>query len=290
MPNSYLSTQNVRDQQQINFLTAQFTNPFRGLNPIYGTTISRAQLLRPFPQFWQCFGGGAIGYSWYHSLQARAEKRFSQGYTFQLAYTWSKLMEAMEFLNPADPTPYEVIGNFDRPHRLAMNGIWEIPIGRGRRFGSDLSSALNMILGGWQLSGVAVRQAGAPLGFGNVIFNGDLKDIQLPKSERSADRWINTSAGFNRNSSQQLQSNLRTFPLRFNGIRGDGRATWDFAAIKDFPIQEGVSMQFRAEVYNAWNHANFNNPNTSPTSSAFGSITSTTTEARTWQFSLKLNF
>jgi hypothetical protein len=278
------------DQARINFLTTQVPNPFRGLDPIYGTNISRANLLRPYPQFGNITFEESIGYSWYHSLQLRGEKRFSQGYTFQGTYTWSNLMEAVEFLNPSDPAPTEVIGVFDRPHRVTISGIWEIPVGRGRRFGSRLPVVLNALAGGWQLSGVVVRQAGPPLSFGNVIFTGNLDDIRLPKGERSDTRWFNTEAGFNRNSAQQLDSNIRTFPLRIGEARADGRATWDFSAIKNIQVWRQAVLQFRAEVYNAWNHPNFREPNTSPTSSDFGVTTRLGTDPRNAQFSLKLKF
>ncbi len=148
-----------------------------------------------------------------------------------------------------------------------------MPFGRGRALGSNWRPVTNFILGGWQLSGVVQRQSGAPLGFGNAIFNGDLKDIVLPKSERSVDRWFNTEAGFNRNSAQQLANNIRAFPLRFSGIRKDGQARWDFSVIKNFKVTEKATMQFRAECFNAWNHPNLSGPNTTPTNSNFGIIT-----------------
>jgi hypothetical protein len=288
LPLTYLSTSATRDQATINYLSATFPNPFLGTNPIYGSVISRGDLLKPYPQFGSISVAEPVGYSWYHALQTRAERRMANGFTFQLGYTWSKLMEATQYLNAADPAPYETIGPLDRTHRLTMSGIWEIPVGEGRRFGASLPAVVDLFVGGWQLGGVVVRQSGAPLDFGNVIFTGDLKDIALPKDERSVDRWFNTAAGFNTNSAQQLSSNVRTFPLRLSGVRTDGRATWDFSLIKNVEIA-ATTLQFRAEVYNAWNHPNFNNPNNSPTSTAFGRITSAG-DARSWQFSLKLKF
>lgn len=288
-PEQYLSRLATRDQGAIDFLSATFPNPFLGTDPIYGARISRGSLLQPYPHFGYMGVTEPIGYSWYHSLQVRGEKRFSRGYTFQLAYTWSKLMEATEFLNPTDLTPYESVSGLDRTHRVAMSGIWEIPFGRGRQFGTKLPGPVNFIAGGWQISTVIVRQAGPPLGFGNAIFNGDVNTLALPKGQRDVDRWFNTEAGFNRNPAQQLGANIRAFPLRFSGLRGDGRATWDFSAIKNFPIREALTLQVRADAYNAWNHANLNPPNTSPTSSAFGRITSAA-EGRNFQFSLWLKF
>jgi hypothetical protein len=290
-PAQYLSTSRVRDQGTIDSLAQQLSNPFQGLDPIYGSTISRAALLTPYPHFSGVTSYlDPIGYSWYHALQTRLEKRFSQGYTFQMIYTWAKLMEAVDVLNPSDPKRYEVIGGFDRTHRLAMSGIWEIPVGRGRHFGSRMPAVANLLVGGWQLSGVVALQSGALLSWGNVIFNGDLKDIELPSSQRTVDRWFNTEASFNRDSRQQLASNIRTFPFRLSGLRAQNVSRWDFSIVKQFPIYERLTFQFRAEVYNALNHPSFGSPNTSPTSSAFGYITGTTNEPRQWQLAGRLTF
>jgi len=136
----------------------------------------------------------------------------------------------------------------------------------------------------------SLEEVWAPLGFGNALFTGKLEDIVLPKSERKAERWFRTDVGFNRNTAQQLDRNIRTFPLRFSGVRSDGQARWDFSTIKNFPIGERVKAQFRAEVFNAWNHTNLGAPNVTPTSSAFGTITGTASDARTWQFALKITF
>jgi hypothetical protein len=289
-PLQYLSTLPVRDQARINSLTTQIPNPFRGLDPIYGATISRANLLRPYPEFGNITVEESIGASQYHSVQFRGERRFSRGYTFQATYTWSQLMEAVEFLNAADPMPTEVIGVFDRPHRVTLSGIWEIPVGRGRRFGAGLPNALDAIVGGWQLGGVVVQQAGPPLNFGNILFTGNLDDIALSGDDRSDTKWFNTDAGFNRNSAQQLDWNVRTFPLRIGEARADGRVTWDLSAIKNFRLWREAVLQVRAEVYNLWNRANFREPNTSPTSSDFGVTTRLGTDPRNAQFSLKLKF
>jgi hypothetical protein len=290
-PAEYLSRSPVRDQRTIDFLSQTFPNPFAGIHPIYGANISRGNLLRPYPHFNGVSFTEPIGYSWYHSLQTRLEKRFSRGYTFQLSYTWSKTMEATEFLNAVDPLPYESIGSLDRPHRLVASGIWEIPVGRGRAFGSMLPAPVELFLGGWQLNGIVQKQSGQPLGFGDVwtLFTGNPEDIALPRSQRSVDRWFNTDAGFNRNNSQQLASNLRVSPLRFSGIRGDGQSRWDFSAIKMFRLTEQVKAQFRAEVLNAWNHPNLTGPNTTPTNTAFGTITGQDVP-RSWTFSLKVSF
>ncbi len=289
-PNQYLSTLSTRDDARINYLSQQFPNPFRGTNPIYGANISRANLLRPYPQFGGITLELPVGYSWYHSLQVRAERRFQNGFTFQAAYTFSKLMEAIEYLNPADSLPYESISSFNRPHRLASSGIWEVPLGRGRRFGSSLSRPADYVIGGWQIGAIVALQSGGPMGFGNAIFNGDVRNIALPGAQRDVDRWFNIDAGFNRNANQALASNVRAFPLRFSGVSSPGQKSWDFSLVKNFPIREALKVQFRADAYNAWNHTNFNAPNTTPANTAFGRITGTAGDSRNWQLSLRVVF
>lgn len=289
-PAQYLSTSRTRDTQTINFLSQSFPNPFFGTNPIYTANISRANLLRPYPQFSGITVEEPIGYTWYHALQLRTEKRFSHDYTLTLAYTWSKAMQATEFLNPTDPRPYESISDLDRTHHLVITGIWDLPFGRSRRFGGNWAKPVDFIAGGWQLNGVVQRQSGAPLAFGDVwtIFTGNSKEVVLPKDQRSVDHWFNT-AGFDRNSANALANNIRVSPLRFSSIRADGQARWDFSLIKKFPITEKVQMQYRAECINALNHPNLFAPNTTPSSSAFGSSTNQDVP-RLWQMSLTLKF
>ncbi|MBL8219456.1 MAG: carboxypeptidase regulatory-like domain-containing protein [Bryobacterales bacterium] len=290
-PAEYLSRTGVRDQNTINFLGANSRNPFLGLNPIYGQNISRANRLRPYPHFGNITVNVPTGYSWYHSLQMRAERRFAKGYTLMLAYTWSKSMEATEFLNSVDTRPYESISALDRPHRIVVSGIWELPFGKGRHWGSKLPAALEFFAGGWQLNGIMQRQSGPPLGFGDVwtLFTGNPDSIKLSKSQRNPDRWFNTDAGFNRNAAQQLASNYRVSALRFGGIRGDGQSRWDLSAIKNFRLTERIGIQFRAECLNAMNHPNLFAPNTTPTNTAFGTITGQDVP-RSWQMALRLTF
>ncbi len=79
-PQQYLSKSPVRDPAAIAFLSQNFPNPFFGLNSIYGKTISRANLLKPYPEFGSIQEVDPVGYAWYHSLQTRIERRFSQGF------------------------------------------------------------------------------------------------------------------------------------------------------------------------------------------------------------------
>jgi hypothetical protein len=288
-PKEYFSTSPVRDDTTIKFLTANFANPFYGLNPQFTSqNMSRQQLLTQYPHFTNVRFNDPSGYSWYHSLQSRLEKRFSYGYTLQMAYTWSKAMEATQFLNNFDPMPYESLAGIDRTHRLTGSGIWELPFGRRRHFGSNWHPVLNFIGGGWQLGGVYQFQSGQPIDWGNIILIGNPDDIRLPAGERNTDRWFNTTV-FNRNSAQQLDRNVRTFPLRFSNLRFDTQRRWDFALSKDFRVREGIVVKFRADTFNAFNQVVLRGPQANPTNSSFGTITAQE-PPRSWQFALRLVF
>jgi hypothetical protein len=200
-PQKYLSTSPTRDNVTNDYLNANVPNPFSGLMPanaigdLRGTSIRRFRLLRPYPQFDTVNTTTNEGYSWYHSLQASMNKRFSNGYTLGVSYTFSKFMEATEFLNGDDPRPYESISGSDRPHRFTLSGIYELPFGKGRKFFADANKAASYVISGWQISTVYQFQSGVPLGFGNAIYNGDLRNIALSGDQQSLARWFN-QAGF----------------------------------------------------------------------------------------------
>jgi len=285
---AYLSKAPTRDTATINSLAQSFPNPFYGLNSVYTQTITRAQLLTPYPQFGSIQEMQPIGYAKYHSWQNQIQRRFAKGFTINVAHTWSKLLDGTTFLNASAPMPWYGIGTNDRPSRLVVNGLWDLPVGKSRLIRTP--GWLDRAVGGIQLAGHIVRQSGAPVEWGNVIFAGDLHDIVLPKDQRSPDHWINVNAGFNRTSSAQLASNLRTFPLRLAGVRNDGQATWNFSAIKNIVIRETFKLQLRADSFNALNHPNFNAVNASPSGTTFGTISSQNGGGRQITVAGKLTF
>jgi hypothetical protein len=290
VPREYLSTSPVRDQAAINFLSQTFPSPFYGLGPFYSRTISRANLLRPYPHFTTVSVSQPVGYNWYHALQVRAARRFSRGLTLNAGYTFSKLMEAVAFLNETDPRPYESLSASDRPHRLSLSAVWEIPVGKGRQFLRRAPKLVHTVLGQWQLSVIGFYQSGPPLAWGNIIFQGDPDTIALPSAERDVDRWFNVDAGFNRVSGQALSNNIRAFPLRLSGVRTDNQAKWDASLTKTFRLYERTTLRFRAQCFNITNSTNFGGPNVTPANTAFGRVTTTSGPPRTFQFSLNLNF
>jgi hypothetical protein len=281
----------------MDFLAANVTNPFTGIDGFQGTTfytsssIARSQLLRPLPQFGALSTGLPAGSSWYNALTARFERRFSRGFMMQANYTWSKTLEAVGYLNDTDSLPQHVVSNLDRPHRAVLLGIYEIPFGRGRRFAPGAKGILDHLIGGWQMQAVWQYQSGPPLAWGNIIYTGKFTDLKLASDQRSLSRWFNTD-GFERGSAKQLGSNIRTFPTRISGIRADGMNLTDLSLFKNFRLHERVKLQLRAEAEGVMNHPNFDPPNVAPTSSLFGSVTRTQTgqEERRVFVGLKLLF
>lgn len=277
VPRPYLSTLPVRDQPVIDFLSAQVNSPFFGMPEYAGTglanqRVGRAQLLRPYPHFGDITVDLPAGYSYFHSLQLSAEKRYSAGLTFQLSWTYSKFMEGVEYLNDTDSNLHKVISPQDYTHRFVLSGIYELPFGRGKKFLGGSNRLLDGAIGGWQFQGWFEGQTGDVLGFGNAIFRGSLADVELPLNQRRAERWFNTDAGFEKNPQNALVNNIRTLPARFNGIRADGINNFDLSMFKNFRITEKVRTQFRFETYNSLNHVQFAAPNTTPTATAFGTI------------------
>lgn len=278
IPQQYLSTSTSRDQPVIDLLTRQVSNPFFGISQFAGTGLANrnvavSQLVRPYPHFTSVQARFPAGFSYYHSLQVGVEKRMSGGLSFQMSWTYSKFMEAIAYRNETDTLPEKVISDQDFTHRFVLSTIYELPVGRGRKWGEKMPFLADLVVGGWQLQGWFEGQTGDTLGFGNAIFNGDLHNIELPVSQRRNERWFNTDAGFNRNSTQVLQFNMQGLSNRFTGLRADGINNFDLSLFKNVKIKEKYTAQFRLENFNALNHVQFDRPNTTPINAAFGTVT-----------------
>ncbi len=315
IPRQYLSTSLSRDNTTNNFLTANVPNPFRNLLPgtgLNGATVQRQQLLRPFPEFGNIASIRNDGKTIYHSGQFRAEKRFSKGYTFLAAYTWSKYIEEVFLLNVQDTNLERRISRDDVPHRFVASGIWEVPLGKGRRWGAGWNRAVDGVLGGWQAQAIYQWQSGRPLDLRdrNVYYNGDPSTLRTGISSANADptRKVFDISGFyfhdaavqtngvddpakqRADTRIQLVNNLRYFPSRLPGFRGQNLNLWDISVIKNVKIYERLNLQLRGEFLNAFNHVQFNDPETNPTSANFGRITSQANLPRNVQIGLKLIF
>ncbi len=315
IPRQYLSTSLTRDQAVINFLADQVANPFRGLIPgqnLNNPTVSRGQLLRPFPEFTDIGSVRNDGRSVYHSGQFRAEKRFSKGYSLLAAYTWSKYIEEVFLLNVTDADLERRVSRDDIPHRVVVSGIWEFPFGKGRKWGNSWNGAVDGVLGGWQLNAIFQWQSGRPLDLRdrNVYYNGDPSKLRAEISSANADpsRKVFDVSGFyfhdaavqtngvddpaKQRADQRisLANNIRYFPSRLPGFRGQNLNLWDISVMKKIRIVEGLDFELRGEFLNAFNHVQFNDPETNPTNANFGRVTSQANLPRNVQIGLKLIF
>ena len=292
--NQMLSRSPYFDQERVNYLTANIPNPFRGLDGVAGTlgtgnNISRENLLKPFPHFSAVNTGFFQGYSWYHSLQARATRRVSARMSLNGSFTWSKNMLANAFLNPGDATPYESLSGADRPFRITGSALYQMPFGRRAAILPTAPRWLDAAIGGWQLSLMYIYQSGVPLAWQDVIFLGNPDDIR--KGPRSVDRWFNIDAGFTRNSATRPSYHYRTWPFYLSSLRRHASNNIDMSINKRFRLNErGAEFQIRGEALNAFNHPQFGAPNMDQFSTAFGQITATANYPRQVQAVFRLSF
>jgi hypothetical protein len=310
VPREYLSTSNVRDTATINFLTANVANPFAGLLPgegMNGSTVQRQQLLRPFPQFQNIDVRRYDGSSRFDSAQFRVSKRFRGGYQFDTAYTWSHFKEKVTRLNDTDPDFEERYNDTHLPHRLVVNGIWELPFGRGRRFGSGANPVVNAVIGNWSVSAIWNWQSGRPnLSMGNVYYDGDITKLKTKYTDDPDAPVFDTSGFYFHDAAVQtngvddpakqradqrirLANNVRTIPSRWNGLRGPRYFNWDMSFVKGFELGR-VRAQFHIELYNAFDNVFYNNPNLDPTSANFGRVSSQNNLPRNIQIGSKIVF
>jgi len=292
--NQLLSRSPYYDAARVNYLTANISNPFRGLDGVNGAwgtnnTISRENLLKQFPQFSAANTTTYQGYSWYHSLQVRAARRVSTALGVNGSFTWAKNMLAQTFLNPGDDLPYETLSGADRPYRITASVMYQMPFGRRGSIFRSVPRPVDAVIGGWQLSVIYLYQSGQPLAWGDAIFLGNPDDIA--KGPRSVDRWFNTDAGFTKASSTRPSYHYRAWPLYFSNLRRDGMKNYDISINKKFRLNErGMEVQVRGEALNAMNHPQFGNPQMDQFNAAFGQITATANYPRQIQAVFRFSF
>jgi hypothetical protein len=282
-------------------LNEQVPNPFFGKfsgGALSSATISRAQSLRPYPQFLNVIPIYSVGArNWYDSLQVTVTKRYSAGLQVQAAYTFAKnIDEGMSHQNSYDIRAQRALSDIDVSQRLTVGFVYDLPIGRGRRWGADWNKALDLALGKWQVNGITTYSRGTPIGISASntagIFsmaarannNGKSAKLDGPVHER-LNRYFDTSV-----FSQPAAFTFGNLSPRLPDVRVDGIRSWDLSAFKNFDITERWRLQFRGEFLNAFNTPRFGGPNTSVTSGTFGVITGQANAPRQIQLGLKLIF
>lgn len=280
-------------------------NPFFGLIPV-GTmstrTVQRGQLLTPYPHIpGVSFAGTMWGNSNFHSLQASFKKRFSQAGSAVVAYTWSKLIsdggdnawDSAGFRNFNCRACDRSISPYDYRHRLVTSYTYELPFGKGKRFGTQWNGFVNAVLGQWQVNGILTLSSGSPLqmattGNTSQSFGGGQRPDSTGQNAKlenpTLDRWFDTSAF--RLPAQFTFGNVgRMHP----SLRSDFVETLDMSVFKRFNIVgERVALELRGESFNALNHPVFGSPNTTVGNAQFGRVTGTANAPRQTQFALKL--
>jgi hypothetical protein len=232
---------------------------------------------RPFPTI-----DGSIDtlrandFSNYNSLQVHLEKRYSNGFQFGLSYTFSHSLDDAssaslgslnngDFRNQLDPSLEYGNSDFDVRQRFVVNYAYELPFGKGKKFGGDASGVLNQLIGNWQIAGIVTAQTGNWFTITDSVTNVSTADgggvvgyyevrpnLQGdPNSKPCVAGTLYNTCAFTNNAT------FFTFgEAGRNIVRGPGLQNWDFSIFKLFPIREQMHLEFRAEFFNIWNHVN----------------------------------
>ncbi|MFN0105120.1 MAG: carboxypeptidase regulatory-like domain-containing protein [Bryobacteraceae bacterium] len=261
-------------------LNTRVPNPFLGLIPapsaLAGATVTVAQLLAPFPHFTAfSLQRSTAGESSYHGLQTSAGKRMGRGLMLQFAYTWSKQLEKLRYIEPSDPEPSRMIGEFDNPHRVSLGAIYELPV-------RSNTKALQKIIGGWQWSAMYIYQTAQAVSLPAAIATGAKPEIDNPDIDRY----------FNLDSLRTIPAfTARRLPWTWGGLRTPAGNNWDMSFNKTTAVyQERIKVQFRAEMINAFNRAWFGGLVVDPNNGAYGRLTGQRNPPRNIQLGLKLIF
>jgi Carboxypeptidase regulatory-like domain/TonB dependent receptor len=282
-------------------LLERVPNPFFGIidrsSSLGDPTITRAQLLKPFPEFTTVsFFRNNVGNSNYHAFQAKLEKRFSHGLAILASYTHSKLIDEASSVFDASiltgpVADFPVAESFNRrlerdvsagdiPNVFVTSVTYDVP-------------ARGALLGGWALTGILTLESGMPLpvtqntnfnafgGFGTQRPNR-LHNPNLAKEERTTTRYFDTAAF-------AIAPQFTIGNTSRNPVRGPGFRNLDLALIKRAKFKERYTAELRAEVFNVTNTPPLGSPNTVLASPGFGSITSAG-DPRVVQVAAKIHF
>jgi outer membrane receptor protein involved in Fe transport len=297
---------NVSLQKSLPFLQSALTLSYVGNigrdlitqeshNEVAPGTYTNLQAARPYPTLGTVRLYDNVGRSSYHSMQLKYERRFTRGLSYMFGYVFARNMDEYGASLTDNPTPFAPKGydrgrsQLENRHIATWNSIWELPFGRGRRFGSGIHPALNVILGGWEFSNIYGFASGGPLTLivgGATLGNGLNTRPNLVGDPHVDDptvaRWFDTTAF--------VAPAARVFGNAGVGvIEGPGNHSLDTALLKNFHFSESRYVQLRWEMFNATNHVNLNDPGLTLNTATFGVITGAG-PARQMQFALKIVF
>ena len=252
---------------------------------------------RLLPSFGDLDGGSNQYNGSYNALQVKLQKRFSDGLQFNLNYTWQKALDGQSSLaevkvqNPFDRRQDYSRSSWDTRQVFNFSYVYELPLGKGKQFGSDMSGAANALLGGWAVEGITRLETGPPL---NIQLGQDIANTgrsrQRPNlagnpnaGPKTPDAWLNASAF-------EVPADY-TFGTAGAYISdADGIVSFDVTLAKTFRLTERQGVEFRVEFFNIPNHVNFNLPQERMNRGNFNRITSQSTNPRQVQLALRYVF
>jgi hypothetical protein len=279
-----------------------------------GSTLSYVARL-PIPSFGPITWVDPVGNNHYDGLSLRVEHRFTKGFYLLNSFTYGRAIgdseQALEYYagyTEANPQNIHNLNaeagpsSFDVKFNNVTSMVYQLPFGKGRQFGSSMNSIEDSIFGGWEINGINATHTGTPL---DVYYspNGVQEVSTLSNDYRGEpflrpnvtgsavrqSRYARNTNFFNGYQFAAPAGNYAFGDLGRNVFRAPGYEQLDFAVDKTFHIHEEMRLQFRSEFFNVLNFTNLGIPNTTSTSSSFGTIT-TTYPARQVQFALKLVF
>jgi len=273
------------------------------------------QARRPIQSFGAITWLDPAGDNDYNGLSARVEHRFSGGLYFLNSFTWSKALgdseQALEYYpgyyeaNPQnihDLAAERGPSSFDVKFVNVTSVVYQLPFGKGRKFGSNMNALLDALAGGWELNSINTANTGTPI---DVSYSpsaaNDVTGLTNDYRGEAILRPNVSGSAISQGQSAMVNNYFAGYTfttppasapfgnLGRNAFRAPGQEQWDLAADKNFRIRESMLLQFRSEFFNVLNHTNFGLPTAVSTSAAFGTIR-TTYPARQIQFALKLLF
>ena len=260
------------------------------------------QTVRPYKQFNYIYAAANEGSSSYNAFVAKLQRQFSNGLSFVANYTWSKVLSNTE--QGGAPVGLNQRGTclscdkgmagYNAPQRFVASSVWNLPLGKGKRYLNGITPALNHVIGGWTLDTIATFNKGNP--FTVLAASSTTMDPMTQyRADQSCDGrstlknkdvrsnghyWFDTSC-FAKPAANHFGNSAP------NIITGPGVNNWDIGAGKMIALHESMALQFRADAFNAFNHAQFLNPDSNMADTNFGKIT-TVGPSREFQLALKL--
>lgn len=268
----------------------------RQVNPARPGTaaLDARRIYAPF--FGQVTGYASVGKSIYHSGQFGVNKRFAQGFSLLASYTFSKLIDTTssdmdEPANPLDLQSNRALSDLDIPHRFVASFVFDLP-----KF-KNVSKLAGVFLNGWEINGIVSVQSGTPFSILSGVDNSQ-SGVNFDRADIIGDPFAVTDDS----RAGRIRQFFNTAAFRANAVgtfgnggrnilRTAGYSNADIGVFKDFPgFFENNKIQFRAEIFNLFNHVNLDQPDNNFSSASFGRITNTRGDPRVLQFALKYLF